>query len=76
VAIPTEAVTPGKTSVYVINANNEVEERTISLGLETPTKYEVLSGLKEGDLVLVGNAGQFKPGQRVEPKVVSLLAAQ
>ena len=74
IAIPTEAITPGKTSVYVVNGNNEVEERTVSLGLETPTKYEVLAGVKEGDLVLIGNSGQLKPGQKVEPKLVNLLA--
>ena len=76
VAIPTEAITPGKTSVYVVNGNSQVEERAISLGLETPTKFEVLSGLKEGDLVLIGNSGQFKPGEKVEPKIVDLFAAQ
>jgi RND family efflux transporter MFP subunit len=76
VAIPTEAITAGKSTVYVVNTNNEVEERTVTLGLETPTKYEVLSGVKEGELVLVGNASQIKPGEKVEPKLVSFLAAQ
>jgi len=76
VAIPTEAITAGKSTVYVVNTNNEVEERTVTLGLETPTKYEVLSGVKEGELVLVGNASQVKPGEKVEPKLVSFLAAQ
>jgi len=76
VAIPTEAITAGKSTVYVVNTNNEVEERTVTLGLETPTKYEVLSGVKEGELVLVGNASQVKRGEKVEPKLVSFLAAQ
>jgi RND family efflux transporter MFP subunit len=76
IAIPIEAITPGKATVLVVNANDELEERTVSLGLETPTKYEVLSGLKEGELVLIGNPGQMKPGQRVEPKITGLLAAQ
>lgn len=76
IAIPTEAVTAGKDTVYVINSNNQVEERTIKLGLETPAKYEVLSGLKDGDLVLIGDSSQIKPGERVEPKLVSFLAAQ
>lgn len=76
IAIPTEAISAGKKTVYVINAKDEVEERTVQLGLETPTRYEVLSGLKEGELVLIGNPGQIKPGQKVEPKFVGLLAAQ
>jgi len=76
-AIPTEAISAGKRdTVHVVNANHEIEERAVTLGLETPTKYEVLSGLKEGELVIIGNPGQIKPGQKVEAKLVSLLAAQ
>ena len=76
VAIPTEAITGGKSTIYVVNASNEVEQRTVTLGLETPTKYEVLSGVKAGELVLVGNTSQIKPGENVEPRLVSFLAAQ
>ena len=76
IAIPTEAIKTGKSTVFVINSSNEVEERTVALGLETPTKYEVLSGLHEGDLVLIGDTGGLKPGEKVEPKLVNLLAAQ
>lgn len=76
-AVPVEAIFEGKNpTVYVVNAHHEVEERTISLGLETPTKYEVLSGLQEGELVMIGNPGQIKPGQKVEAKLVSLLTEQ
>ena len=75
-AIPTEAVAAGKASVLVVNPKREIEERAVTLGLETPTKYEVLSGLNEGDLVIVGAASQMKTGQKVEPKFVSLLTAQ
>jgi hypothetical protein len=44
--------------------------------LETPNRYEVLAGLKEGDLVLVGSRSQVKPGQEVEPKLVTSVAQQ
>ncbi|HWD93100.1 MAG TPA: efflux RND transporter periplasmic adaptor subunit [Verrucomicrobiae bacterium] len=76
IAIPVEAVASGKTTVNVVDANNEVEQRTVTLGIETPTKYEVLSGVKEGDLVVVGDTGQIKPGEKVEPKLVSMVAAR
>ncbi|HLX70073.1 MAG TPA: efflux RND transporter periplasmic adaptor subunit [Verrucomicrobiae bacterium] len=76
-AVPIEAVPPGETSsVYVVNAENEIEERPVKLGIDTPTQYEVLSGLKEGELVLTGSRSQFRPGQKVEPKIINLLAAQ
>jgi RND family efflux transporter MFP subunit len=76
VALPAEALPPGRNSVYVVNSNNEVEERSLSLGIETPTKNEVLSGLKAGDLVIIGNSAGIRPGQKVAPKLVSQLAEQ
>ena len=54
----------------------QIEERPVTLGLETPSSYEVLAGLKEGDLVLVGSRSQVKPGQKVEPKLIDSLAQQ
>ena len=73
--IPTEAVPTGqKSSVYVVNAKQQIEERLVTLGLETPTRYEVLAGLKEGDLVVIGSRSQIKPGQKVEAKLIGSLA--
>jgi RND family efflux transporter MFP subunit len=76
-AIPIEAVSQEKqASVYVVNQAREIEERTVTLGLETPTKYEVVEGLKEGDLVMIGGRSNVKPGQKVEPKLIGSLAQQ
>jgi RND family efflux transporter MFP subunit len=75
--VPTEAVSVGQShSIYVINASDEIEERTVTLGSETPTRFEVVSGLNEGELVLVGRRSQVRPGQKVEPKLISSLARQ
>jgi multidrug efflux pump subunit AcrA (membrane-fusion protein) len=72
-AVPIEAVSGGKTpTVYIVNHDNQIEERTVALGLETPDKYEVLSGLHEGDLVVIGNRAGFQAGQKVEPKLAQL----
>ena len=68
-SIPIEAVPPGNTStVYVVNSNNEIEERQVTFGIDTPTKFEVLAGLKEGERVLLGSRSRVKLGQKVEPK--------
>jgi RND family efflux transporter MFP subunit len=73
--VPTEAIASDKnTSVFVVNGEQEIEERQVTTGLETPTQFEVLSGLKEGDLVLIGSRSQVKPGQKVEAKLVGSLA--
>jgi RND family efflux transporter MFP subunit len=72
-SIPIQAVPPGQTSsVYVINRQNEIEERAVTLGLETPSRFEVVSGLKEGELVLIGSRSQFSAGEKVSPKVIDV----
>ncbi len=72
-AVPTGAVSGGGTPVvFVVNSRNEIERRPVKLGLETPDKYEVLSGVSEGERVVVGNLAQFTDGQKVEPRPVQL----
>ncbi len=68
-AVPIEAVSSGsQPTVYLINGNNEIEERAVTLGVETATRYEILAGLKEGDRVLIGNRSEYHPGEKVDPK--------
>ena len=75
-AISIEAVPPGGKTVWLVNRSHQVEERPVTLGLETPAKYEVLSGLNEGDLVMLGNPAQVVTGQKVEPRITAPLAHQ
>jgi RND family efflux transporter MFP subunit len=73
--VPTQAVSPGKTArVFVVNHDHQIEARDITLGVESPDEYEVLSGLNEGDLVVVGDHSELQAGQKVEPKSVELSA--
>ena len=70
-AIPIQAsASGGTTKVLIVNAIHEIEERPVTLGLETSSKYEVVSGLQEGDLVMLGNPAQLKLGQKVETKTI------
>jgi len=57
-------------TVLKVNANNTIEERHIKLGLEDNSRVEVLSGLSEGDRVIIGNRSEFRSGQRVQPKLI------
>jgi RND family efflux transporter MFP subunit len=75
-AIPVEAVPAGGKSVLVVNAAHRVEEHPVKLGIETPSKYEVLDGLQAGDLVMVGDPGQVGAGQHVEPRIMTPLARE
>jgi RND family efflux transporter MFP subunit len=65
-----------KRTVLVVAANGRIESREISVGLEAPDQVEVRSGLREGELVVVGNRTQLKPGMRVSPKLTDLPAAE
>jgi RND family efflux transporter MFP subunit len=73
-SIPTQAVSgEQKSTVYVVNANHEIEQRAVTLGLETPDRWEVMSGLREGDLVMMGSRSRIQPGQKVTPKLTEPL---
>ncbi len=43
----------GKRVVYVLNDKNEKESREVEVGLETGSESEIVSGLKEGEKVIV-----------------------
>jgi RND family efflux transporter MFP subunit len=67
--IPTEAVASArKSTVDVVNQDNHIEEREVVLGLETPNRYEVTSGLKEGEKIIIGNQSQMHAGEKVTSK--------
>lgn len=76
VAIPIPAVEagsdPSSGQVTVITPDNRVDVRQVKLGLETSTKVEVRSGLKEGDLVVIGTRSGLEPGQEVRPKLTTM----
>ncbi|MDR1989194.1 MAG: efflux RND transporter periplasmic adaptor subunit [Acidobacteriaceae bacterium] len=76
-AIPTQAVAREgeKTSVLVVDAAGAIAERAVTLGVEAADDIEVLSGVNEGDLVVVGDRVGLKPGQVVQSKVVELMHA-
>ena len=75
-AVPMEAIVGGQDpKVFMVNRDNEIEERPVELGLEMPGKIEVLSGLSEGDLVVIGNSTHFHQGEKVKPKEIQLSLA-
>jgi len=75
ISVPLQAMDQnnGETTVDVVNPADKIEVRQIVLGIQTPTAAEVLSGLQEGDLVVVGDRSGLKAGQTVQPKIVALL---
>jgi len=76
--VPLQAVSHqgNKTTVFVVNRDGEVEDRTVELGLQTTTDAEVLSGLSEGEQVVVSDRSGLKPGQKVHPQAMSVMQYQ
>ena len=71
-AVPLQAVDHqgDQTSVYVVSPAGKIEVRPVTLGIQTANDAEVLSGLEDGDLVVVGERSGLKAGEEVRPKIV------
>src|ERR1700686_2170002 len=76
--IPLQAVNHegNKTSVFVVGRNSEIEDRPIMLGLQTANDAEAVSGLAEGEEVVVSDRSALKPGEVVHPQVVQIMQYQ
>jgi RND family efflux transporter MFP subunit len=77
-AVPLEAVNHegNETTVYVVSRASKVDLRVVTVGLETSTDAEVVSGLAEGESVIVSDRSGLKPGEEVRPQVVQMLQFQ
>lgn len=73
--VPLQAVNHegDKTSVFVVDAKNQIEDRPVSLGLQTASDAEVVSGLSAGEQVVVSDRSGLKPGDKVSAKVVPIM---
>jgi RND family efflux transporter MFP subunit len=71
--VPLEAVVRNgdDATVLAVNSQNVLEERHVKVGLEDSAHIEIVSGVSEGDRVVIGNRSQFRSGQKVQPKLVS-----
>ena len=77
-AVPLQAVDHAgdQTSVYIVNPSGKIEVRRVALGIQTATSAEVLSGLEEGEMVIVSDHSGLKAGQEARPKVIDLVEYQ
>lgn len=76
--VPIQAIsqTGDEATVFIVDANDRLQSRKIQVGLETSNDAEVLSGLNEGDRVVVSDRSGLKPGTEVQPKMVEVLQYQ
>jgi RND family efflux transporter MFP subunit len=73
-SIPVAAVdnTGVTTRVFKVTPEGVIEVVPVVIGIQTSTSAEVRTGLEEGDMIVVGNRAGLRPGEKVQPKVVSL----
>jgi membrane fusion protein (multidrug efflux system) len=71
--VPAEAVIPELSGykVFVVGADGNAEQRMIEIGTRTDTQVQILSGLKEGDLVLTTGVMQVRQGMPVKPTTIN-----
>ena len=68
--IPQRAVVSNQSlsSVYVVNSDNSIEQRTVELGARVRDAYVVTAGLKEGETIIVDGLQKVRPGITVTPE--------
>src|SRR5215470_8130011 len=73
--IPLQAVNHegDKTTVFIVTANNQLEDRPVSLGIQTANDAEIVAGLREGEMVVVSDRAGLKPGEQVLPQIVQVM---
>ena len=55
-------------TLLVVDAQNTVEEKHVKLGQSDGTWIEIVSGVNEGERVIVGHLGEYRTGEKVQPK--------
>jgi RND family efflux transporter MFP subunit len=76
--VPVQALTheANKITVFVVNHDGELEDRAVQVGLQTTTDSEIISGLSEGEQVVVSDRSGLKPGQKVHPQAMAVMQYQ
>jgi len=74
-SVPLQAVNHegNKTTVFVVSPNGVLEDRAVMLGLQTANDAEVVSGLSEGEEVVVSDRSGLKAGEKVSPQTVQIM---
>jgi RND family efflux transporter MFP subunit len=72
--VPMQALsqTGDTATVFVVDMNNRLQSRKVSIGLQAANDAEVLTGLNEGDRVVVSDRSGLKAGVEVQPQTIDV----
>jgi RND family efflux transporter MFP subunit len=65
-----------RTTVLVVNRQDQLEDRPVTLGLQTANDAEVVSGLSDGEQIVISDRSGLKAGEKVHPQVVPVMEYQ
>ena len=62
-----------KTKVFVVTPNGELDDREVKVGLQTASDAEILSGLNDGEQVVISDLSGLKAGERVHTQTMAVM---
>jgi RND family efflux transporter MFP subunit len=62
-----------RASVIVVHPDDTLEQRTVKLGLQNANYAEIVTGLSDGDQVVISDRGALRPGEHVAPREMDAL---
>ncbi len=73
-AVPIQSISRrgNSASVFVVGSDGTLRERKVQVGLQTASDAEIVSGLNEGEQVVVTDRSGLKDGQKVKAQVVTV----
>src|SRR6185437_11929843 len=75
--VPIQAVVQGDAQSYVLvlDKDNHVQKKIVTLGLQGADRVEITSGLTDGELIIVSGQANYQAGQKVAPQFESVSMA-
>jgi RND family efflux transporter MFP subunit len=74
-AVPVQALyhLGDKTTLLVVNREGQLDDRIVQVGIQTNSDAEIVSGLHDGEQIVVSDRSGLKSGQRVRPQLQAVL---
>jgi RND family efflux transporter MFP subunit len=66
----------GPPYVLIVNANNKVEKKPVTLGIQSADRIAILGGLTDAQSVIVSGQANYQIGQQVLPKQMTISMPQ
>jgi RND family efflux transporter MFP subunit len=76
--VPVQAVSHenNQTAVYMVNAQDQIAIQPVTAGMQTTNNVEILSGVSEGEQVVVSDRSGLKAGEKVQPHLEQVMQFQ